>query len=390
MHPGWREPPPRVRSSRPGTDHAPLEPVHVRRREPKPASGEALRLGLPGFAFEDLYRPEKLALLHQRFLEALGDDDAALRHSWDAYRQGGRGSLPAKEESALLVQVAPHVARFVTRLFGVEDAAAGAGRAIADEKAVFAFKREFIQRRVLKKGAPDRPSAADFPALDAQARLLLARAFPDLQADADAERALARAVNALLELDRAFAAGPVTPESAPGRRWAELVDRLRREPALAPLLAAEDDGTRVAAILSLLDRWTSARLLHPDGRAQVAGWVSHQQPRALEPARLVEMQNPEPELPELHEGLPEHLRRRDGFDLTDRRTRAAEAARGGLLPLLPRARQGLLPQGPARQGRRGAAQPAGHRARRLPAGREDLRDAALSRQGIRSARWPWS
>ena len=47
------------------------------------------------------------------------------------------------------------------------------------------------------------------------------------------------------------------------------------------------------------------------------------------------------------------LRRRDGFKLTDARMTAARGAeRDPLLPALPRARQGLVLEGPARQGRR--------------------------------------
>src|SRR6185312_6885863 len=76
---------------------------------------------------------------------------------------------------------------------------------------------------------------------------------------------------------------------------------------------------RVSAALSLLDRWTFARMLHPEGKTQLHGWVSHQQPKSLDFAKLVEMQNPEPTMPEAHEVLHHHLRRRDGFKLTDRR-----------------------------------------------------------------------
>ena len=71
--------------------------------------------------------------------------------------------------------------------------------------------------------------------------------------------------------------------------------------------------------------------------------------------------------------------------------RAHEAARGAerdsLLRPVPRARQGLLLEGAPRQGRQDRRQPARHRARRLPARREDLRDArAAQGRRRRSAR----
>ena len=51
------------------------------------------------------------------------------------------------------------------------------------------------------------------------------------------------------------------------------------------------------------------------------------------------------------------------------------AERDPLLRAVPRARQGLVLEGASRQGRDGRRQPARHRARGLPARREDLRDA---------------
>ncbi|MBS2031895.1 MAG: FAD-dependent oxidoreductase [Deltaproteobacteria bacterium] len=283
----------------------------------------ALQLGVPGFDFEDLYRPHKLAQLHALFLREVSQLDPTLHASWDAYRQKGPGSLPALEESKLLVALAPHVGRFVARLFGVEAEAQANQLAMTGQRPLFDFKRDFVQRRVLKKGAPNRPTADEFPALDADARLLLELAFPGMHQEPDAELALARAVNALLEVDKQYASGAPTPESTPARLWADVEARLksdtRAQRQLAKLLEGADAHARVSAALSLLDRWTFARMLHPEGKKQLAGWVSHQQPKSLDFAQLVEMQNPEPAMPEAHEGPHHHLRRRDGFKLTDRR-----------------------------------------------------------------------
>jgi hypothetical protein len=70
---------------------------------------------------------------------------------------------------------------------------------------------------------------------------------------------------------------------------------------------------------------------------------------------------------------------------------AHDAARGPLrgrvLHLLPRARQGLVLQGPAREGRRLQEEPARHPPRGLPARREDLR-GAHAREGRRHDRRP--
>ena len=177
----------------PSTTPTAARPAHL----PQPERPGELRLGIPGFAFEDLFRPARLAELHARFMREVQESDPALHADWERYRGVGPGGLPALEESQLLVKMAPHVSRFVGRLFGVETELEALRTGFVGERAVLDFKRDFIQRRVLKKGAPARPTAADFPALDADARLFLELAFPQMQHERDPELALARAVNAL-------------------------------------------------------------------------------------------------------------------------------------------------------------------------------------------------
>ena len=84
---------------------------------------------------------------------------------------------------------------------------------------------------------------------------------------------------------------------------------------------------------------------------------------------------PDEKLPELFVGPDDERRARDGFALTDRRWSAREVEqRGRLLPLLPRPRQGLVHQGPARQqDRRAQEEPA--RRRRSTAARSTRRSA---------------
>src|SRR5687767_11103484 len=156
-----------------------------------PADPSAFRPGLEGFTFEDLYRPAGLRRLHQRFLQELASADAALAARFEAYRAaGGKGPKPP-EESALLIDVARHLARFVGRLFGVEAELQALSRRLTSELRLFEYRKEFIARRVFKKGAPDRPAAAELPSLEARVKLMLKLGFP---ADADAERYLAESI----------------------------------------------------------------------------------------------------------------------------------------------------------------------------------------------------
>src|SRR5437763_8461362 len=79
-----------------------------------------LVLGIPGFTQADLFAPERLRALFERWHEALASDHPALAARYDAYRATQGADLAPAAISALLVELAPHVSRFVIRLFGCE------------------------------------------------------------------------------------------------------------------------------------------------------------------------------------------------------------------------------------------------------------------------------
>ncbi|HEY0093999.1 MAG TPA: pyridine nucleotide-disulfide oxidoreductase, partial [Archangium sp.] len=120
--------------------------------------GPTLTLGIPGFGFEDLYRPRGLRRLAERFDEQLATDEPELFKAFEAYRKSGGKGLTGPAESELLIRVSRHVSAFLTRLFGLETDTDRLARHLKGELPLFDFKREFISRRVFKKGAADRPS----------------------------------------------------------------------------------------------------------------------------------------------------------------------------------------------------------------------------------------
>jgi len=293
-----------------------------------------LSLGFEGFTFEDLYRPEGLRRLTERFHAQVGEEDGALLESFESYRKEEGKNLTAPQESELLMRMGEHLSRFVGRLFGVEAELSALARGLKGDLSLFEMKRDFITRRVFKKGAPDRPTAAEFPALDERMTLLLKQAFPLSEADAqDAEKALAEAILALLEIERTFAGQlPKTPEGeargeAARKRWAQVRASLLSTPegkeqfgsSLVPHGGDAEEVQAVRALLSLADRWTYARALHPEAKHALRGWSTHVLPKTLDFSHLVELEHPVPGLPEAMEGPREHRRRRDGFKLTDRR-----------------------------------------------------------------------
>ena len=235
-----------------------------------PASGDVLRLGVPGFAYPDLRDPERLRALHDVFLQELAAADCTLAARWDAYRAAPAGVVPV-ERSALLVEMAPRVSAFVARLFGVERELAAMRAATLAQDPIFRFKVDFVRRRVLpmkkqREGGPGPDAGAPSPPAD--------------------ELALAAEACRLLDRETDLAA---TGSEAERAALASDVEALKR---------------RVAALMD-----------DPACR----GWVSFHFPRSLDPYHLVEAVHPDPALPELLRARDGHRRRRDGFTLTDPR-----------------------------------------------------------------------
>ncbi|HEY3381092.1 MAG TPA: hypothetical protein VGK32_04945 [Vicinamibacterales bacterium] len=242
-----------------------------------------LTLGVSGFSFVDLQRPDRLRDLHDVFCREVARENPALWEAWEAYRQEPDAVRPATEISWLLVRMSGHISAFVGRLFGVERELASLREAALAQDPIFRFKVDFVRRRALPltKGGPAGSDAGEDATVEALASLV---------GHEDPERALALAGCALLD----------------------------REAVLAKT-GDETARAAVAAQLDALKRWCARRIDDPAYR----DWVIFRFPRAIDPLRLVEFERPDASLPEALAGRDAH-RRRDGFTLTDARMNARE------------------------------------------------------------------
>ncbi len=241
-----------------------------------------MKLAGTDLEYADLDDPERLRALFERWLAELQAADAALAARYVEWRRSQGAGLSPEEQSALFVDVAPHVSGFVARLFGVEAEWSAQRAAVEAELIVFRFKDDFVKRRVAKKfGQPAERSEGD--------RLLRELGVVDL----DDERAVAAAI--CRRLDRET--------------------ELKKRPVDDPELVA------VRAELAALESWVVARKSELEKR-----WLSYQLPKTLPDAlHLVHIRRPaSAAMPELLDGPVELRRARDGFRLTDRRMSPSE------------------------------------------------------------------
>ncbi|HEX5613097.1 MAG TPA: FAD-dependent oxidoreductase [Burkholderiales bacterium] len=209
-------------------------------------------------SFEDLYSRAGLARVDAAFLGFLGEASGALRERLIAARRDP-SALAAKEESDLLVALSPHVDDFVARLFGIEPAVRALSARHHALAPLYSVKRLFVQRRALHKVKPAEATEIDVEAL-------LGESFSEL----------------------AFASR-VT-------EW-------------------QQDEAANAEKLELAARYAAWAAGTPEGRAKHRDGVLFKAPRKLDYLRLVPVRSDDSQGYTRHS--LEHLRRREGFALTD-------------------------------------------------------------------------
>jgi NADPH-dependent glutamate synthase beta subunit-like oxidoreductase/NAD(P)H-flavin reductase len=238
-------------------------------RELRPGEAE-LTLAF-GLGFDDLYARDGLVRLDGVFLSAVREADAALAARLEAAR-ADPVALEPKAESALLLDLAPHLEGFIARLFGIQkEAAALTGR--HDELApLYAVKRKFVQRHAVSKFKP--PQALEIDGLAVEA-----------------------------ELRRLF-----------GGEFSELVFAQH----VAAWQADEAASATHAAQLDLATRYAAWALQTPAGQEHTRSGILFKAPAKTDPMHLLHHAQEQRE-----DGVnrftirPEHIRRREGFALTD-------------------------------------------------------------------------
>ena len=236
------------------------------------ASPPSLALAF-GLAFEDLHHRNGLERVDQAFAQFLCEGDPSLHERFVGAREDSF-QLDYKAEADLLMAVAPYLDRFVSRLFGIEDQWQDLVERHHELAPLFRVKRKFVQRRAMLKIKADEAAGFDGAALEAAISGRLGGVFDEL--------ALARKV---LE-------------------W------------LADEAGHADD-------LALAERFAAWAAHTPEGRRRFRGGVLFRPPQRVDPMHLVGVQTDASQGYSVH--TLHHIRRREGFALTDPGTHLAGA-----------------------------------------------------------------
>ncbi|MFO0762460.1 MAG: FAD-dependent oxidoreductase [Byssovorax sp.] len=287
-----------------------------------------LALGEPGFTYADLFAPARLAELTARFDAFFLAADAAAHARFAAYRDArGQGMSPEDVSTALLA-AAPHLSRFVARLFQVEAESAALIRAADERSSLWHFKKEFAKKRLFKPSAGKSWTEGATEAARVARKALVAMGADAAILDtgtADEEIAIARAVLPIHEVDdtarKAAKAGGVTWTDALHARAAELRAAIGGTTAGAKP-TDEEDASVAARALDAIEAWLHAR--RNDHHDPASRWSTLKAPQNLDYQNLVVLRRNDEKIPESFVGPEHERRRRDGFALTDRRMEVRE------------------------------------------------------------------
>ena len=119
-----------------------------------------------GLSFAELYERDGLARLDAAFLDFLGAAESALRPQLEAARATDK--LDPKAESALILEIAPHLDDFLAELFGIQAESRALAARHHELAPLYAVKRQFVQRRAANKVKPEEAAGLDGPALEAE------------------------------------------------------------------------------------------------------------------------------------------------------------------------------------------------------------------------------
>jgi NADPH-dependent glutamate synthase beta subunit-like oxidoreductase/NAD(P)H-flavin reductase len=225
-----------------------------------------------GLSFADLYHRDGLVKLDAAFLANLSAVDescaGSLRPRLAAARENP-AALDGKAESALILEIAPHLDDFLAELFGIEPEFRALAARHNDLAPLHTVKRQFVQRRAANKIKPDDAAKLDGPSLEARLKELFGGTFDELIFARIVSHWLGNEATHAVELDAAM-------------------------------------------------KYAAWAVHTPAGRERVAPGVLFKVPAKIDPQNLlVHARRTE------HEGVvtytikPEHIRRRRGFALTD-------------------------------------------------------------------------
>ncbi|HEU5047563.1 MAG TPA: FAD-dependent oxidoreductase [Rickettsiales bacterium] len=247
-----------------------------------------MKLGFEA-TFDQLYTRAGLVTLDTKFIEELKQRDVALHNRLVS----ARAVKPVlKEESQLIIDLAPHLEEFIAELFGIRSEVTALKERHFTLAPLYSCKRLFVQRKAAKSVKPDEAAKLDGAALRAQLESLFKKQ------------------DALPAFDLPSDSHTVHPEG-------HMVETVFELTFSRNVMAWLDKAEQHADAIRIATEYAAWALLTPQGQEKHKAGILFKTPRKLDPLNLVAYET------EVVDGVtvikldPHHRRAREGFALTD-------------------------------------------------------------------------
>ena len=157
-----------------------------------------------GYSYEDLYNPLKLKTLTEDFYKYFESTDKIGFDKFSLYQKCNGDGIPDTEVSNILIVCSYVLSDFLVELFQLEKQQSEFIAEVNYEKDVFNFKKDFVQKRVLKKFKKEHLSEFNWEELNNFAQKLKESAFPDYDFKNDEEKYTAQFILELAELEKNY------------------------------------------------------------------------------------------------------------------------------------------------------------------------------------------
>lgn len=279
------------------------------------------KLGVANFNYSDLYNPSKLKELAETFYNEVKSQNAELHDALMQYVESRGENYEQKVSSKILTDSAPYLSNFVAKLFHIEREYSELLAEIKQDDPIWKYKF-FVQRRAIKKFNAEAVNDLNYNELTWAVKELRNTGFDDTLRFDD-ELAMATITANLVELEELLTKNQELTESAKVTLKAiqKTYDR-HKDSTFGKLFsnyAMEIEATgellQTQAILKIIEAWSAVSFFK-----KTKDWISFHTPRTLDYQHLVHINRPLDKLSEAMNFTENHLRRRDGFKLTDQGT----------------------------------------------------------------------
>ena len=269
-----------------------------------------------GFTYPDLFDTSKLKDLHSAFLNYFEKSDNGKFTEFKHYSDSlGEGFTPL-DISKVLIESAPFLSSFIGKLFQIDAHLDKLFYETKYEHDVMVFKKDFVQKEVLKKYKSADPESFNWDELNNFIDTLKQVAYSSYDFEKDEEKYTAKFVLELADLEKNYRwfyeGDKFAPENfeIPANvksRAEEIINGLKSK----DLLTDAPDLDNLRTILQKVKDWLFVKFYKDKNTKK---WVSYFEPKKTDYDHLVDYSNPAPDIMDNPE---DHFRQRDGFKLND-------------------------------------------------------------------------